>query len=93
MVCAPRALTFKDTFCLTVPWNDVPLLFKSSPKILLMSVRRTDKQTVVAIVHTISIVKKIAKDDQSGILMTFGVRKQKSILAAYGIANIFPRKK
>ena len=69
-------------FVYTIPWNDVPLLFKSSPKILIMSVRRSDKQTLATIVHTTSIVKKIA------ILMTFGVKKKKSILAAYGIANI-----
>ena len=42
------------------PWNDVPLLFKGSPKILIMSVRRSDKQTPALIVHTISIVKTIA---------------------------------
>ena len=59
-----------------------------------MSVRRSDKQTHAVIDHTIRIVKKIAKDGQSGILMPFGVRKkEKSNLAAYGIANIFPHKK
>ena len=58
-----------------------------------MSMRRSDKRSFAVIVHTISILKKIAKDDQSGILMPFGVKKQKSSLAAYGIANIFPHKK
>ena len=56
-----------------------------------MSVRRSDKHTLAVIVHTISIVKKIAKDGQCGILMPFGVKNQK--LTAYGIANIFPHKK
>ena len=55
-----------------------------------MSVRCPDKQTLAVIVHTLSIVKQIAKDGQSGILMAFGVRKQNS---TYGIANIFPHKK
>ena len=58
-----------------------------------MSVRRSDKQTLAVIVHTITIVKKIAKDGQSYILMPFGVKKQKSTLTAYGIANIVPHKK
>ena len=58
-----------------------------------MSVRRSDKQTLAVIVHTISIVKKIAKDGQSGILMPSGVKKQKSTLTAYCIANIFTHKK
>ena len=58
-----------------------------------MSVRRSDKQPLAIIVNTISIVKKIAKDSQSGLLMSFGVKKQKSTLTAYGIANIFPHKK
>ena len=58
-----------------------------------MFVRRSDKQTLSVIVHIISIVKKITKDGQSGILMRFGVEKQKSTLAAYGIANFFPHKK
>ena len=62
-------------------------------KIRIMSVRRSDKHTLDVIVHTISIVKKIAKDCQSGILMPFGVKKQKSTLTAYGITNIFPHKK
>ena len=58
-----------------------------------MSVRRSDKQTHSVIVHTISIVKKKAKDGQSRILMSIGVKKQTSTLAAYGIANIVPHKK
>ena len=94
MWCALLAiLHLKTHFVHTIPWNDVPLLFKCSPKILIMSVRHSDKRTLSAIVHTISIVKKIAKDDQSGLLMTFGVKKQKSNLAAYSFANIFLHKK
>ena len=58
-----------------------------------MSVRRSDEQTLGVNVHTISTVKKIAKDDQSGVLMSFEVKEQKSTLAAYDIANIFPNKK
>ena len=60
-----------------------------------MSVRHSNEQTPAVIVHTmhVSIVKKIAKDSQSGILMPFDVEKRKSTLAAYGIANIFPHKK
>ena len=46
-----------------------------------MFVRRSDRQTLAA------------KGGQSGILMRFGVKKQKSTLAAYGIANIFAHKK
>ena len=91
MLCALLApLRFETHFIHTSPWNDVPLLFGCSPKFLIMSVRRSDKQTLAVIVHTISIVKKIAKDSQSYILMSFGVKKQKSTLAAYGIANIVP---
>ena len=71
-------LCFKTDFVHTIPWNDVPLLFKCSSKILIMSVRRSDKQTLDVIVHTVSILKKIAKDGQSYILMPFGVKKQKS---------------
>ena len=94
MWCALVApLRFETHFVHTIPWNDVPLLFKCSPKILIISLRRSDKQTHVVIVHTISIVKKIAKDGQSCISMPFGVRKQKSTLAAYGIANVVPHKK
>ena len=59
----------------------------------MMSLRRSEKPTLTVTVHTISIVKQIAKDGQSGILMPFGVKKQKSTLAAYGITNIFPHKK
>ena len=70
-------LRFKTDYGHTIPWNDVTLLFKCSSKILIVSVRRSDKQTLNVIVHTISIVK-IAKDDQSYILMPFGVKKQKS---------------
>ena len=89
MCCALLTpLHVKTHFVYTIPRNDVPLLFKCS----IMSVRRSDKQTLVAIVH-ISIVKKISEDRQSGILMPFGVKKQKSILAAYDIANILPNKK
>ena len=59
-----------------------------------MSVKRSDKQTLAVIVHTTSIVKKVAKDGQSGILMSFSVKKQKSTLAAYGtVSYIFPHKK
>ena len=57
-----------------------------------MSVRRSDKQTLAVIVHTISIIKKIAKDGQSYILMPFGAKMQKSTLATYGIANIVPHR-
>ena len=64
-----------------------------TPKILIMSVRRSDKQTLAVTVQTISTVKKIDKDGQSDILMPFGVKKQKSTLAAYGIAKIFPHRK
>ena len=39
-----------------------------------MPVRHSDKQTLAVIVHTISIVKKIAKDGQSGILMQADVK-------------------
>ena len=58
-----------------------------------MSVRRSDKQTLAVIVHTISIAKKIAKYSQFGRLIPFGVKKQNLTIAAYGIANIFPHKK
>ena len=58
-----------------------------------MSVRCSDKHTLAVIVHIISIVKKIAKDDLFGIVMPFGVKKQTSTSTAYGIANIFPQKK
>ena len=58
-----------------------------------MSVRCSDKQTLTVTVHTIRIVKKIAKDGQSGILMPFGVKQQQSTVAACGIANIFLQKK
>ena len=57
-----------------------------------MSMRRSDKQAFAVIVHTKSIVKKIANDGQSGILMPFDAKKRKSTLAAYGIANIFSHK-
>ena len=67
-------LHLETHFVHMVPWNDVPLLFKSSPKILIMSVMRSDKQTLSVIVHTISIVKNIAKDGQSDMLMPFGVK-------------------
>ena len=94
MWCELFAPLYLEThFVHIIPWNDVPLLFKCSPKIFIMSVRSSDKQTLAVIVHTIKIVKKIAKDGQSSILMSFGVKKQKSTLAAYGIANIFPHKK
>ena len=39
---------------------------------------RTDQQALAVIVHTISIVKKIAEDGQDCILMPFGAKKQKS---------------
>ena len=55
-----------------------------------MYVRRSVQQTLAVIVHTISIIKQIAKDGQFGILMLFDIKKHKSTLAAYGIANIFP---
>ena len=71
-------LHLKTHFVHKIPRNDVPLLFKYSPKIRIMSVRRSDKLTLAVIVHTISTVKKIAKVDQSGILMPFGVKKHKS---------------
>ena len=81
-------LHLETHFVHTVPWNDVPLLFKCSPKSIIMSVRRPDKYTLAVIVHTISSVK-IAKDGQSGTLMPFGVKKQTSTVTACGIANIF----
>ena len=56
-----------------------------------MSFRRSEKHTLAVIVHTISIVKKIAKDGHT--LMLFGVKKQKSTLVAYDIANIVRHKK
>ena len=74
-VLAP--LHVKTYFVHTIHWNDVPLLFKSSPKILISYVRRYDKQTLAVIVHTLSIIMKIAKDGQSGMLMPFCVKKQK----------------
>ena len=46
------------------------------PKIIMMSVRRSDKYTFAVIVYTISIVKKIAKDGQYGILKPFGVKNR-----------------
>ena len=55
--------------------------------------RHTDKQTLAAIVHTISNIKKIATGGQSGIFLPFDVKKQNSTLAAYGITNVFPHKK
>ena len=89
MWCALLApLCFETHFVHTIPWHDVPLLFTCSPKILIMSVRRFDKRTLAVIVHTVSTVKKIAKDGQSCILMSFGVKKPKSTLVTYGIANI-----
>ena len=63
MWCALLApLHLKTHLVHTIPWNDVPSLFKCSPKRLVISVRRSDKQTLAAIVHTISTVKKIAKN-------------------------------
>ena len=59
----------------------------------ITSVRRSDKQTLAVIVHIISIVKKRANDGQSCILITFGIKKQKSTLAIIGIANIVTHKK
>ena len=70
-------LFLETHFVHTIPWNDVPLLLKCTPKILIMTVRRSDKQILTVIVHSISTVKKIAKDDQSGILMPFGVKNEK----------------
>ena len=92
MVSLLAPLDLETHFVHTVFWNDVPLLFKCSPKIVIMSVRHSDKHTLAVIFHTISIVKKIAKDGQSGILMPFDVKKQKSTLTKCGIAtcNIFP---
>ena len=58
-----------------------------------MSMRHSEKLTLTVIVHTISTVKKVAKDEQSGILMSFGIKKQKSTLTAYSIPNIYPHKK
>ena len=58
-----------------------------------MSVRHSDKYTLAVIVHTISTVKKIAKDGQSDMSMPFGVKQENKTLAIYGIANIFPHKK
>ena len=75
MWCALVALVcFETHFVHTIPWNDVPFLLKCSTKILIMSVRRSDKQTLAVIVHTVSIVKKIVKDGQACILMSFGVK-------------------
>ena len=86
-------LHLETHFVHTISWNDVPLLFKCSPKLLTMSVMRSDKHTHAVIVHTISIVENITRDGQCGILMPFGVKKETSTLAAYDIANIFPHKK
>ena len=58
-----------------------------------MNVRRSDKQTHTVIAHIVSIVNKIAKDGKPCIFMSFGVKKQKWTLNAYGIANIVPNKK
>ena len=71
----------------------MPSLFKRSPKTLIMSVRRSEKQTLAVIVPTVTIVKRIAKGGQAYILMPFDVKKQKSTLAAYGISNTAPHKK
>ena len=57
-----------------------------------MSVRRSNKQTLAVIVHTISIAMKIVKDGQSCILMSFGVKMQTSTIAAYGIAKSLPHR-
>ena len=89
MLCALLApLHLKTHFVHQIP-NDVPLLIKCSAKIRKMSVRLSDKQILAAR----SIVKKITKDNQSDMLMPFGVKKQKSTLAAYCIAKIFLHKK
>ena len=83
-----KTLQYLEThFVDIVPWNYVQLLFKCSPKIPIMSVRLSDKHAIAIIVHTISIVKKIAKYGQSVILMPFCVKKQTSTLAAYGFAR------
>ena len=75
MWCDLRVPLHLEThFVHTIPWNDVPLLFKCSPKILIISVRRSDKQTLAVIV---SMVKKIAKDGKSDMLIPVGVKKQK----------------
>ena len=59
MRCALLAPLHAETnFVHTIPWNDVPLLFKCSPKILIESARLSDKQTL----SVISVVKEIAKD-------------------------------
>ena len=58
MVCTP--LHLKTHFVHTIPWNNVSLLFKCSLKLLIMSVRRSDKQTLAVFVHTISTVKLFA---------------------------------
>ena len=62
MWCALLAPLHLEThFVNTIPWNDIPLLFNCSSKIHIMSVRRSDKQTLAVIVHTIiGILKKIA---------------------------------
>ena len=56
------------------------------------ALRQTDTRCYCSY-HSISIVKKMVKDGQSGILMSFDVKKQKSTLAAYGIASIFPHRR
>ena len=76
-------LHLETYFVHTIPWNDVPLLFKCSPKILIMSVRRSDKQTLAVIVYTVSIWKKIDKEGHSGMLIPFGVKAIKALQALH----------
>ena len=54
---------------------------------IIMSVRLSDKHTLVVIVHTISIVKKIAKDCHLAYSCHLVSKKAKIDL------NIFPHKK
>ena len=77
MWCALFApLRFETHVVHTISWNDVPLRFECSPKILMISVRRSDKQTLAVFAHAIIILKKIAKDGQSGKLMPFVSRSE-----------------
>ena len=67
MWCAPLTPLHLEThFVHTLPSTDILLFFKKSAKIRIISLSRSDKQTFAVIVHTISIIKKIAKDGQSG---------------------------
>ena len=76
MWCALLTPVHLEThFIYRVPWNDVPLLFKCSTINHYNDCEALRQTSLAVIVHTISIVKYIAKDGQSTILMPFGVKK------------------